>query len=557
MTKRNITAKVRKFVNERDGGLCQHPRCELSRKSGDRMNLHHVRPEQFGGTEDPKNLITLCDIHHKAMHVEFSAFYPDSQGVLFKMNQILRRFHSRARGAFGIDDGYDLKMYLELLTGRKTFREGQIEVVRAAIQKRDVLFVTPTGSGKSVCYQLPGILDESPTLVLSPLKALMKDQVKSIWNNKIPATYINSDLSIDEKKKRFDFISKHLYKFIFVAPERFFRSNDPQNKHLYQNYSHLVVDEAHEIDLWGKSFRSSYNRIGELRTSLGNPSVIALTASASQKTQSYIIENLNLNDPKIIVTGFYRNNINILKHTAELDIMNNTMIGKLEYITDVIQEAKNEKILIFVPTIKKGDELMASLVKEGIDADFFHSKIDTKKKMQIQDRFTGVAEPRLPVLISTSAFGMGIDIPDIRHLIHWSPALSVEDYYQQIGRAGRDGKPSTAHLLFHEMDRRTLEFLSTVSMTTASFKKDHGYSDEEVDIVKAENIARLDQMMGLLTVENGQEWNYILEYFGQTPPTFWSKYGMKIVNIIISIADSVIVLCVLSLVYIFIFNLLL
>jgi ATP-dependent DNA helicase RecQ len=410
MTKRKISDEIREIVDRRDRGKCQSPECELSRMNGDQMNIHHVLPEQFGGTEDPSNLITLCDIHHKAMHIEFSAFYPDSQSVLFKMNYLLNRFNSRTKRLFGVDDGHDLQAYLKLLTGHEKFRPHQLEVIRAALKGRDVLFVTPTGVGKSLCYQLPGLLDRKPTLVISPLKSLMKDQVEGLWRHKIPATYINSDLSDIEKKQRFAFIQQHLYKFLFVAPERFFKSSDIQNEYLYQPYSHLVVDEAHEIDLWGKTFRSSYRQIGTLHERLGKPPVIALTASASIVTQDYIVSNLGLHEPLKIVTGFYRSNISIHKHIASMTADSELTRGKAHILQDIMQHAAPGKILIFVPTVNLGRDVISVLAEDKIEAEFYHSKLETKSKMHIQDRFAGIADPPLRVLVATTAFGMGINI---------------------------------------------------------------------------------------------------------------------------------------------------
>ena len=217
MSKRKIPDEIRKMVNTRDGGHCQWDGCGLSSDSGGIMNLHHILPEQFGGKETPENLITFCNIHHKQMHIEFSAFYPDSRGILLKMGHMTRKYVSRFRRIFQIDDGYDLEPFLLYLTGRNEFRPGQLKTIRAALAGESVLFVTPTGSGKSVTYQLPGLLSENSSLVISPLKSLMKDQVEKIWSKKIPTTYINSDLGDEEKKHRYEYIRDKLYKFIWFV----------------------------------------------------------------------------------------------------------------------------------------------------------------------------------------------------------------------------------------------------------------------------------------------------------------------------------------------------
>ncbi|MBL8160256.1 RecQ family ATP-dependent DNA helicase [Candidatus Saccharibacteria bacterium] len=516
----------------------------MSRLNGDVINLHHILPEQFGGKEEPDNLITLCDIHHKSMHAEFHAFYPDSQSVLLKMNRLTKTALSKIRRAMGVDDGYDLRPYLYFLTKQYSFRPGQLTAIRAALSGRDVLFVTPTGSGKSVCYQMPGLLGGSASLVISPLNALMKDQMESIWSKKIPTTYINSELSPEEKRKRYSFIRQHLYKFIFVAPERF-DSKDPLTSNLYTHYSHLVVDEAHAIDMWGMAFRPSYRKLGEIRRTLGDPPVIALTATASKETQKNITTSLNMKRPKVIVTGFEKKNIEILVHRAhERNFLHNRNIGKLEYIYQTITGNPDHKIIIFVPTVKRGDELLSELRFRGLEVEFYHSKLEPKVKMQIQNRFTGIQKPGLRVLISTSAFGMGIDIPDIRHVIHLMPAQSITDYVQQIGRAGRDGRQSYAHLLYEPADNGLLEYMAERSLHEKGFKEKHGYTDKDVEQVKRKLLTQVEDMINLTRQPKGKEWKYILDYFGEVPPRFWDMYGKWAVDAFLIALLVVVTWCV-------------
>lgn len=544
MSKRTIPAEVRKACYIRDDETCQWEDCALSRKNGDRINLHHILPEQFGGKETADNLITLCDIHHKNMHIEFHAFYPDSQGILYKMNRLTKIALSAIRKSLRVDDGNDLTPYLMYLTKSRDFRPGQLKTIRAAIAGKDVLFVTPTGSGKSACYQLPGLLGAHPSLVISPLKALMKDQVESIWSKKIPTTYINSDITTEEKKKRYQYIKERLYKFIFVAPERF-DSKDPQTAFLYNKYSHLVIDEAHEIEMWGMAFRPSYRKLGELRNRLNNPPLIALTATASKLTQEQILDSLGVENAEIIVTGFFRDNIDINIHQAGvLDSEDKFTLGKIDYIKNVISEPSFGKVLIFVPTVGKGEELLKELLHSGIVVDFFHSKLDAKIKMQIQNRFTGKEKPELNILICTSAFGMGIDIPNIRHVIHLSPALSVTDYVQQIGRAGRDGLQSSAHLLYTPNDDGLLTFMADLPLKSNGFKEKHGYSDADTLKVREKLQLQVKDMLELINQPKGKEWAYILDYFGEQRPSFWERYGKEIVDVILIL----LLVCVLGIV---------
>lgn len=544
MSKRFIPSAVRKLCYVRDSETCQwRDGCNLSRKNGDRINLHHILPEQSGGKETADNLITLCDIHHKNMHIEFHAFYPDSYGILLKMNRLIKQVLSGIHKIFGVDDGFDLAPYLFYLTKNKNFRPGQLKTIRAALAGKNVLLVAPTGIGKSICYQLPGLLSGGSSLVISPLKALMKNQVESLWSKMIPTTYINSDLREDEKAKRYEFIREGLYKFIFATPERF-DSKDPQTAHLYSKYSHLVVDEAHEIEMWGVAFRPSYRKLGLLRDRLSNPPTIALTATASKYTQKHILESLNMQDAEVIVTGFYRDNIEIKIHQAGiLDEDDVLTIGKHEYIKNIIMDNPSQKILIFVPTVKSGAELLQSLSINSIKAEFYHSKLEVKDKMQIQNKFSGIEKPGLNILISTSAFGMGIDIPDIRHVIHLSPALSLTDYTQQIGRAGRDHLQSYAHLLYHANDNGLLTFMAGLPLQVNGFKEKHDYSDKDVERVREKLQKQIADMLDLIHKHKGDEWQYILDYFGEVRPPFWERYGKAIVDaMLLTVLTAIIVL---------------
>ena len=552
MTKRSISPSVRQYCFERDNYTCQFPGCTLSKNNGDIVQLHHVLPEQFGGTETPENLITLCDIHHKYHHAEFHAYYGDSRAVLKKMMHLTRKSLSRLRKFFNVDDGYDLDVYLHYLTGHKDFRPGQLQVIRAALAGKNVLFVTPTGSGKSVCYQLPGLLGKYPTLVISPLKALMKDQVESIWSKKIPTTYINSDLAKPEKQRRFDFIGEGLYKFIFVAPERF-ESKDLNNIFLYYDYSHFVVDEAHEIEMWGMAFRPSYRKLGEIRADMGFPPVIALTATASKETQQKILESLKIPDAEVIVTGFYRDNIDIsIIRNDSLYPKMKQVFTKAQYVLSVIQKNPTDKILVFVLTIKQGTELLSYLRKNGVESEFFHSRLETKEKMRIQNRFSGIEKPNLKVLICTSAFGMGINVSDIRHVIHYYPALNLTDYTQQIGRAGRDQKPSFAHLLYDKSDESLLNYMAELPLQNPRFQEKHNYSDEDMINVRDKLQTQVKHMIDFCNLPAGKEWEYILNYFGEIPQSNWQHNKIHILDkvfIVIAVIAIYIVILLLKSVF--------
>ncbi len=541
--KREIPKHVRQLCYERDSFTCQAKDCHQSLSTGAILNLHHILPEQFGGKETPDNLITLCNICHKKQHIEFSAYYPDSESILHRMNYLLKGHLSRLRNLFQVDDGCDLLPHLKFLAGKDaSFRQGQLATIRAARSGENVLLVTPTGTGKSVCYQLPGLLATQPSLVICPLKALMKDQVESIWAHKITATYINSDLSAKEKDERYKFIKQQLYKFILVAPERF-HSSDKQLGILYQDYAHLVIDEAHVIDRWGMDFRPAYRKLGQLRRQLKNPPVIALTATASKQTQQKILTSLEIPDAKVIVTGFHKKNIHIT--TRQL----RTQKEKYRYISDLIKRNPNDKIIIFVLTRKTGQELLDNLIPpsprassmqdpihiEDIPIEFFHGQLEDKERMRIHNMFTGVIQPGLRVLISTSAFGMGINIANIRHVVHLAPALSLIDYVQQIGRAGRDGKQSYAHLLYQSDDRGLLDYMLTQPLKDRNYAKRNGYTDEDVIEIRENSRKEMGYMLNLIQQPPGREWPYILDYFGEEQPSLWQDKGKLFVDIGLSI----------------------
>jgi RecQ family ATP-dependent DNA helicase len=446
------------------------------------------------------------------------------------MNRITNLVISKIHRTFKVDDGYDLVPYLKFLTNQAKFRPGQLLAIRAATDGKNVLFVSPTGSGKSVCYQLPGIVANGPTLVVSPLKALMKDQVESIWARKIPTTYINSDLGLSERNNRYDFIKKGLYKFIFVAPERF-DSKDSHTNDLYRPYSHLVIDEAHEIEMWGMAFRPSYRKLGAVRDNLGKPPVIALTATASKNTQEQIKSSLNIEDAEVIVTGFYRDNVKITTHKAGwIDENNQVSMGKENYISALIPQILHDKILIFAPTIDAAEKLQATLHSERIPVGLFHSKLEHKAKMQAQNQFTGKEHPEVNIMVSTSAFGMGVDIPNIRHIVHLAPPLSITDYVQQIGRAGRDGKLAMAHLLYNPNDFNLMKFMSSLPLESSNFKQKHDYTDQDVTEVRQKLELQVQEMIDFLEIPDNKKWSYILNYFNETVPSFWQKHGIRIVD---------------------------
>ncbi len=503
--KRTLTDELKRVVRERDNNQCVWVGCPSHNEQEPTLNIHHVLPEQYGGSDEPSNLVTLCVPHHKAAHVEFSGYYGDSASAFAKMLRWAKGYFRKvsANARFGID--FDHREPLKYLTGHSSFRGGQDEAFRAVMQGQDVLFVAPTGIGKSIIYQLPGLLRARPTLVISPLKSLMVDQVQKLMNKYIPATYINSDLGTYDKQQRMKFIAMRLIKFVYVAPERYYKSKDSAEI-FSQPYGLFVVDEAHCIDKWGRNFRESYAELGGIREALGCPQTIAVTASASVRTQQEIIRSLGLVNPVKIVKGFYRPNITIVTNLHEV------YAAKEDQLKHTLQTYGNHegKTILYVTSVKQGHELQETMKKLGYRIPFYCSRLDAAEKNQIQARFSGarVNDP-IDTVIATSAFGMGIDVSNVRLVIHWNMPANIEDYYQQIGRAGRDGGLSHAVLLYANGDEGLPQYMNRKSVAA---------NNNLDDTSKAQLNEVLDHELKMMKriLREQSPWGYINSYFGET-----------------------------------------
>jgi ATP-dependent DNA helicase RecQ len=330
------------------------------------------------------------------------------------------------------------------LFGLERFRDGQLPVVEAALCGQSVLVVCPTGFGKSLCFQLPAILRSGVSVVVAPLKALMGEQVSDLLRHKIPSTFINSDLDSVEKRIRYELLANKVFKLLYAAPERFFVQNTSERQMLWSlKPSFLVIDEAHCIDQWGRDFRPEYGRLNEVRKALGSPPVLAFTATAGQEMQKRILASLGVNDARVFVRGVDRPNISLLRW----EVLPNE---RLETIAKLcrIPIPGGGKVMIFVPTRKIGETLQDYLRDQGLETPFYHSKLGSAwEREQLVKRFEGESYPVVDRIICTSAFGMGLDIPNVRLVIHYQHPSSVEDFLQEFGRAGRDGQPSVAVLL--------------------------------------------------------------------------------------------------------------
>jgi len=332
--------------------------------------------------------------------------------------------------------------------GLSDFRRGQREVIEHVISGRDCLCVMPTGGGKSLCYQLPSVVRPGLTIVVSPLIALMKDQVDSLARRGIRATLINSSLTLQEQTERLEQVASGRFTMLYVAPERM-RNSRFLDSIRATPIQLLAIDEAHCISEWGHDFRPDYQRLGRFREALGNVQTIALTATATPKVRDDILASLNLQSAKTFITGFARDNL----YFGSLYCMSDRDKDKQLHS---FLEGRDESGIIYVATRKRCDSLVDQLAKElKLSVGAYHAGLLPEQRKHIQDQFmTG----KLKAIVATNAFGMGIDKPDLRYVIHYNMPGTIEAYYQEAGRAGRDGLLSQCVLFYNPQDRYIQEF---------------------------------------------------------------------------------------------------
>ncbi|MCG3159872.1 MAG: ATP-dependent RNA helicase DbpA [Acidobacteria bacterium] len=341
----------------------------------------------------------------------------------------------------------DAQSALERHFGFSRFREGQADVIGAVLAGQDVIVVMPTGGGKSLCYQLPALLFPGVTLVISPLIALMKDQVDALNARGIPATYINSSLAYDDVTARLRGMARGDYRLVYVAPERFRNARFVESLKGCE-ISLFAVDEAHCISQWGHDFRPDYLRLREAAEALGRPQIIALTATATPQVRSDIAKQLGLKQPSPFIAGFDRHNLTLRVEPWKKEN------ERLTLAYQIIKRAKGTGI-IYCSTRKAVDDVAGKLQRLGLTVGAYHAGLDEAKRSRMQDYFMA---GDLNAIVATNAFGMGVDKPDLRFVTHYNLPGSIEAYYQEVGRAGRDGLPSICTLLFNYVDTRTHEF---------------------------------------------------------------------------------------------------
>jgi ATP-dependent DNA helicase RecQ len=343
-----------------------------------------------------------------------------------------------------------LEQSLKHYFGYDDFRPGQREIVTTALANRDLLVVMPTGGGKSLCFQLPALLKQGVTIVVSPLIALMQDQVQLLANNGIPATFLNSSISTEERRDRAAAIYNGEIKLLYLAPERLnqeFISNFLVDLHQEVGISGFAIDEAHCVSEWGHDFRPDYRKLSQLRHYFPKVPWLGLTATATDRVRLDIIKQLDLRDPDIHIASFNRPNL-------YYEVRRKTTTPYKELLAQV-KQSKGAGI-IYCLSRKKVDELTAKLQHDGIKVVPYHAGLDSQTRTDNQNSFI---RDDVQVIVATVAFGMGINKPDVRFVIHYDLPRNIEGYYQESGRAGRDGEPAHCTLYFGMGDIKTIEYL--------------------------------------------------------------------------------------------------
>lgn len=385
-----------------------------------------------------------------------------------------------------------LKQYF----GYDSFREGQEELIDSLLAGQDVFGIMPTGAGKSLCYQIPALMFRGITLVISPLISLMKDQVAALNQAGVYAAYLNSSLTQGQYFKALDFAKRGKYKIIYVAPERLL-TDSFLDFAVHADISFVSVDEVHCVSQWGQDFRPSYLKIVEFISRLPvRPVVGAFTATATQPVREDVTRILQLHDPHIVTTGFDRSNLYFEVRTAK---------DKMAQVMRLLREHEGESGIIYCITRKLVEEVYEALKARGIAVTKYHAGLSDEERRMNQDDFI---YDRCSLMVATNAFGMGIDKPDVRFVIHYNMPKNMESYYQEAGRAGRDGEPSSCILLYSGQDVRTNQFF------IENNRENEELSETELEEVIAKDRERLKKMTYYCYTKDCLR-EYMLGYFGE------------------------------------------
>ena len=395
---------------------------------------------------------------------------------------------------------------LEKYYGYRSFREGQEMLIDHILAGKDVLGIMPTGAGKSVCYQVPALLLPGITLVISPLISLMKDQVQALNQAGVHAAYINSSLTEGQIAKALTFAEQGRYKIIYVAPERLETERFLRFAKAVE-ISMVAVDEAHCISQWGQDFRPSYLHIVQfIKQFPERPIVSAFTATATGEVREDIVSVLELKNPKTLVTGFDRQNLFFaVEHTK----------SRSRYLQHYVADRGIESGIIYCATRKNVEKVYEQLLREGVAVTRYHAGLSPEERRQNQDDFI---YDRKPVIVATNAFGMGIDKSNVRYVIHYNMPKNLESYYQEAGRAGRDGEPADCILHYGPQDIMINRFLLENKESSADF------TPEEQLAIRERDEKRLQSMIFYCNTKECLR-TYILRYFGEEGGSACGKCG--------------------------------
>jgi ATP-dependent DNA helicase RecQ len=393
----------------------------------------------------------------------------------------------------------DKQKVLKKYFGYSQFRQGQETLIDGILSGRDVLGILPTGGGKSLCYQLPALMLPGITLVISPLISLMKDQVAALKEAGIPAAYINSSLSLTQMRTVYQRMEQGAYRILYVAPERL---QDPNFVALLHelNVALFAVDEAHCISQWGQDFRPSYLMLTEILAKLPHrPVVAAFTATATELVQQDIVTLLGLKNCIRVVTGFDRPNLFFGVQRPS---------NKKDGLLELIRERQGRSGIVYCSTRKDVEAVCQTLIDQGYSATRYHAGLDPEERKENQEAFQ---YDRKQIMVATNAFGMGIDKSNVSFVIHYNMPKDLESYYQEAGRAGRDGSPADCILLYSSNDVRTARFLIQNS------EENERISPEDRERIRQQDLRRLEAMVNYCKTTHCLR-GAILDYFGQEHP---------------------------------------
>ncbi|MCD8117391.1 MAG: DNA helicase RecQ [Oscillospiraceae bacterium] len=401
----------------------------------------------------------------------------------------------------------DKHTVLQRYFGYTDFRPGQEELIDGILSGRDVLGVMPTGGGKSLCYQVPALAMDGVTLVVSPLISLMKDQVTALQKAGVSAACINSSLSPEELRQTCQAMSRGLYKIVYIAPERL-EGEGFISLVRGLDIALLAVDEAHCISQWGQDFRPSYLRIPAFVERLSRrPPIAAFTATATSRVREDIRLRLALREPVQVVTGFDRPNL-------YFDVLRPKR--RLETLCGLIEKRRDKSGIVYCSTRSGVDKVYTALRERGIAVTRYHAGLTQEERRRNQEDFI---YDRCPVCVATNAFGMGIDKSNVSYVIHYNMPMSLDAYYQEVGRAGRDGEPADCILLYSPSDIQTAKYL------IQNGRDRDALSDGELAQAVRQDMARLEDMIGYCKT-GGCLRGYILRYFGQDAPQKCGNCGV-------------------------------